>query len=200
MLLGWCVRNLSTLKYTTDRANGIRVSATNCAQIYDLALSQRQESDIKNGGWEFGMKLQTEHVWDAFVLWSLIQQHEVRNDIVKVPHTGDQKHRFTKLMKERNQFMIDNGQDEVAHYCDKCMRTWEDDDGTIREYFCHAESLIFFWNLPCTRQMPDYCIRWHHAWTSLLWGVSLHDTPCEQPGSFLPNTLCTTQHMRCRRL
>ena len=177
------------------------MSATNCAQIYDLALSQRQESDIKNGGWEFGMKLQTEHVWDAFVLWSLIQQHEVRYDIVKVPHTGDQKHRFTKLMEARNQFVIDNGQDEVAHYCDKCMRTWEDDDGTIREYFRHADlGPYFFLDLPAIRQMPGYCIGWHHTWTSLLWGVSLHNSPCEQPGSFLPDTLCTAQCMWCCRL
>ena len=99
------------------------------------------------------MKLQMEHVWDAFVLWSLIQQHEVRYDIVKVPHTGDQKHRFTKLMEARNQFVIDNGQDEVAHYCDKCMRTWEDDDGTIHEYFCHADlgPYFFFFGLTCNK-------------------------------------------------
>jgi hypothetical protein len=36
-------------------------------------------------------------------------------------------------MEERNEWMILFGQDEVPHYCDRCMRVWEDEDGNLRE-------------------------------------------------------------------
>ena len=111
--------------------NGDRVSAKNCAITYDQALSLRQQQDAHEHGWRFGMKLTTEHVWDAFVLWSLLGQHHRRNQIVQVPHTGDQNSRFTSLMQQENDRIIIEGQDEIPHYCNKCMRVWEDDNSKL---------------------------------------------------------------------
>ena len=52
------------------------MSATNNAVAYDRALSyRRQKLDAEPGGWRFGMKLTTEHVWDSFVLWVLLKLH-----------------------------------------------------------------------------------------------------------------------------
>lgn len=110
------------------------MSATNCAQAYDMALSERQEHDLEEGGWKFGKRLTTEHVWDAFVLWSLILQHKEHDEIVEVPHFGEQKTRFIQLMKRRNAFVITDGQEEVPHYCDKCMRVWKSDDGSLHKF------------------------------------------------------------------
>lgn len=111
------------------------MSATNNAVAYDRALSyRRQKLDAEPGGWRFGMKLTTEHVWDSFVLWVLLKLHFRQHRKVIVPHHGLQKDRFTALMKERNNEVINEGQDEIAHYCDKCLRVYEDDDGNLRKW------------------------------------------------------------------
>jgi hypothetical protein len=52
---------------------------------------------------------------------------------VVVPHRGDQKDHFTALMIQRtyNNIII-HGQEEISHYCDKCMRVWVDESGVLR--------------------------------------------------------------------
>ncbi|KAJ7448769.1 hypothetical protein FB451DRAFT_997450, partial [Mycena latifolia] len=45
-------------------------SATNCAKSYDIALSDR--TSLETGGWQFGLKLTPNHIWDVFVLKSLL--------------------------------------------------------------------------------------------------------------------------------
>jgi len=84
--------------------------------------------------WQFGMKLTTDHVWDAFVIWSLLRQHEKKDKIIVAPHHGDQKDRFRALMEERNKEVIECGQEEISHYCDKCMRVWTDEKGNFRMF------------------------------------------------------------------
>ena len=106
--------------------------AGNCKAAYEETyLSQVDFDDAEEGGWRFNMKLRTEHVWDAFIIWTLHRQHEKHNELVVVPHSGEQKDRFTELMRKRNEEVIIEGQDEIGHYCDKCMRVWEDDNGNL---------------------------------------------------------------------
>ena len=81
------------------------------------------------------MRMTTDHVWDAFVIWTLLRQHEKKNRVIIVPHYGDQKNRFTRLMEERNREVIEHGQEEISHYCDKCMRVWKDTNGNLRECY-----------------------------------------------------------------
>jgi len=66
------------------------------------------------------------------LLYGLLQQHERCHEIVVVPHRGDQKDRFTALMIQRNDNIIIHGQEEISHYCDKCMRVWVDENGVLR--------------------------------------------------------------------
>ena len=110
------------------------MSATNNAVAYERALSYQQKLNAEPGGWRFGMKLTTENVWDSFVLWVLLKLHYRQHRNVVVPHHGLQKDRFTALMKERNNEVINEGQDEIAHYCDKCLRVYEDEDGNLRKW------------------------------------------------------------------
>ena len=77
------------------------------------------------------MKLTTEHVWDAFILLSLLEDHRERNMVLTLPHTGKQKDRFTKEMADRNGCIIRKGQPEIAHYCAKCMRTYRGPGGEL---------------------------------------------------------------------
>jgi len=48
----------------------LRTSATNCAHLYNTSLAQEHE---KPAHWSFGFKLTSNHVWDAFVILSLLE-------------------------------------------------------------------------------------------------------------------------------
>ncbi|KAJ7190272.1 hypothetical protein GGX14DRAFT_579985 [Mycena pura] len=119
--------------WTSSMLNGW-MSASNCSRSYDMALSQRDECDFAAGGWQFGCVLTTNHVWDAFIIVTLLDYH-LRNDTcLQVSHDGMQKDRFTAAMQARNDEVIMHGQDVVSHCCDKCLRLWTDPEtGATRE-------------------------------------------------------------------
>ena len=100
--------------------------------MYDMSLSDKQDGLLKDSGWQFGSKLRTEHVWDAFVLISLLRDHEACSWLLEVPHGGMQKDWFTTAMESRNLRIIHEGQDEIDHTCDACTRKFEEvlPDGT----------------------------------------------------------------------
>jgi hypothetical protein len=97
-----------------------RTSATNCARLYNLTLSDT----VPPGDWAFGFTLTTEHVWDGFVILALMDDHHHRSQTLKVPHTGAQKDRFTEALKSRNIRFRVQGQPELRHYCKKCLRVY----------------------------------------------------------------------------
>ncbi|KAF8169148.1 hypothetical protein K438DRAFT_1855748, partial [Mycena galopus ATCC 62051] len=63
------------------------VSATNCACVYNIALSEQQERDFAAGGWQFGCTLSHEQVWDSFVTLMLMDYHNCNGTQLPVPHT-----------------------------------------------------------------------------------------------------------------
>ena len=98
-----------------------------------MSLSDRQNGLLEDSGWQFSSKLRTEHVWDAFVLISLLRDHEARGWLLEVPHGGMQKDWFTTAMEEGNRHIIHESQDEIDHTCDTCTHKFEEvlPDGTI---------------------------------------------------------------------
>lgn len=109
-----------------------RLSATNCAKVYDRSFSQRDTSRLENGGWPWGFKLRAEHVWDGFVILSLLRDRQVNLRRLEVPQTGLQKDRFKAAMQERNLRFVKEGQPEIDHWCRKCTRIFREvnPDGT----------------------------------------------------------------------
>jgi len=63
------------------------------------------------------------------VLLALLEDHQKRHVQLQLPHTGKQKDRFTMAMTARNERIVHDGQLEIKHYCDKCMRTYRTDNG-----------------------------------------------------------------------
>lgn len=95
----------------------------------------------ENDGWQFGAQLTTEHVWDGFVIYALLQDKLRNQQRLQVPHNGSQSDRLTNAMKARNKEIILYGQpDSITHACDKCVRTFEK-DGEIRKHLmcCPSE-------------------------------------------------------------
>ncbi|KAF8219141.1 hypothetical protein L208DRAFT_1342983 [Tricholoma matsutake] len=69
-------------------------SATNCAQLYNLSLSDT----VPPSDWAFGFLVTTEQVWDAFVTLALLEDHQTQSKTLVVPHTGAQKDCFTDVL------------------------------------------------------------------------------------------------------
>ncbi|KAF7297871.1 hypothetical protein HMN09_01007900 [Mycena chlorophos] len=107
-------------------------SATNGARIYDQALSQPENILCEHPDWvSTSFKLRPEHVWDGFIVLCLLEDYQRRGETLRVPHTGDQKDRFTKAMSDRNAHFQFFGQPEWAHYCNKCLRVYKNESGTL---------------------------------------------------------------------
>lgn len=104
-----------------------------------MALSGQEEHDFTAGGWQFGCLLTTDHVWDAFIILTLLDYNERKGTCLQVPQTGDQRNRFKDAMAARNTEVILEGQEGVVdHCCDKCMRRdWMNADGVICKPFFH---------------------------------------------------------------
>jgi hypothetical protein len=105
-----------------------RTLATNGAKIYNMSLSK---VGLQPPSWGFSFQLRTEHVWDAFVILNLLEECEERNEVLQVPHSGDQDKQFTEAMQQHNERFERNGQPEWSHYCEGCMQFWEDEKSVV---------------------------------------------------------------------
>lgn len=104
-------------------------SATNAAHVYHHSLSQLSEPRQSLAQYQ----LRTEHVWDGFVILSLLKDSMSRKFVLEVPHSGEQKDRFTAAMRARNEYIRQFGQPEFLHFCSKCVRRFDRDDGSAGE-------------------------------------------------------------------
>lgn len=105
-----------------------RTSATGCTSTYNDSLASLSTSHGVPfpDDWPFDRKLRVEHVWDAFTLQCLLRDCAQRKTTLELPHTGEQRHRFSQAVRRRNDFIQRTGQPELSHRCNKCVRYWVD--------------------------------------------------------------------------
>lgn len=94
-------------------------SATNCARFYNMALSDNHKPPP---GWKFEFALESDHVWNGFMILSLLEDLSPRKETLSVPHTGLDQDRYKVAMQSRNRRMRLYSQPEIRHYCNKCTR------------------------------------------------------------------------------
>jgi hypothetical protein len=75
------------------------------------------------------LELDSDHVYDGFLILSLLEEHISHHSTLTVPHTGLQKDRFTAAVQARNAQMRLYCQPEIRHYCTKCLRVYYGPDG-----------------------------------------------------------------------
>lgn len=102
----------------------------------------RPTADIFPDNWQFGTTLTGTHVWDAFILQALLEDRIRNSTILQIPHVGNQDERFMAAMQERNERIILEGQDEMPHYCDRCMRVYQNEDGSWSTFLFVFHGLI----------------------------------------------------------
>lgn len=88
--------------------------------------------------WPFSFAVRTEYVWDGFVILGLLQDCLRFDLLLDVPHTGDQRDRFTAAMQERNTRIQQYGLGQTAHHCDRCTRFYDftNEGRGVRESLC----------------------------------------------------------------
>jgi hypothetical protein len=64
---------------------------------------------------------------------SLLEECLERDKVLRVPHSGDHRDRFTSAMRDHNDRFEREGQAEWDHYCEGCMRFWVDDNEVVRK-------------------------------------------------------------------
>ncbi|KAK7683616.1 hypothetical protein QCA50_013454 [Cerrena zonata] len=112
------------------------LSATNCARIYDMSLSN-PHSYILNNKLAFPNHLHTQHgpglpwvslkmrpddILNGFFLYSLLLQKAEQGEYLILPHTAEnQKLRLQPALQERNSRMEGTGQEYWNHACDTCF-------------------------------------------------------------------------------
>ena len=146
------VRLVNYLTVATDNGfNTRRVSASNSAKLYEMALSNHEY--LAQVEWQFVSQLNTDHVWDSIILLALLRDKHTNNSRLEVPHEGKQKDRFTLAMEERNKRIIHEGQpDAVRHACDKCLRIYVDGEGVVR-VSRHCQTKQFLINLHILKEI-----------------------------------------------
>ncbi|KAI0739978.1 hypothetical protein C8Q80DRAFT_1112092 [Daedaleopsis nitida] len=102
-------------------------SATNAAHVYHEVLSLLSGPDRHKACY----KLRPEHVWDGFTALALLRDADERSYAMELPHTGEQRSRFTVAMEARNAHMRCAGQPEFNHWCERCHRRYNEPDGSV---------------------------------------------------------------------
>jgi hypothetical protein len=96
-------------------------SATNCARIYNAALATTTTK--LPADWKFGSTLTSDHVYNGFMIYCLLEDLIARKQTLSVPHkTCQDKDRYLDAIRVRNQRMRLYSQPVVRHYCNKCTR------------------------------------------------------------------------------
>ncbi|KAJ4467726.1 hypothetical protein C8J55DRAFT_438525, partial [Lentinula edodes] len=108
-------------------------SAQSIALIYNLALGKT--STIIPNFSRLTLGVADETIWDTFFLHSLLRHKYHHNDILHLPHGGEQSKRYTSALEARNKLTAGNGQSSWGHACKKCFHVMEDEDGQKKYLF-----------------------------------------------------------------
>jgi len=97
-------------------ANLAWVSAGNNAVTYLHTHDVKNTSRFRST-WPVQPNLTATHVYDAFILLSLLEDTWRRDTVLTVPHGGLQSDRFKVVIQERNARVRLYGQPELRHLC-----------------------------------------------------------------------------------
>ena len=105
-------------------------SATNCARLYNATLSGNNKPPP---GWQFGFTLESDHVWNGFVILCLLEDLRAREQTLVVQHKDiEDKDRYKEAMRVRNRRLRLYSQPELLHYCNKCTRFLDNGKNSLR--------------------------------------------------------------------
>jgi len=99
--------------------------ATNCAWLYNLAIGGQHPLQNTAVPWQFSLSVTSDQVYDGFTILSLLEDCQLRCQILTVPHGGPAKERFKAAVQAWNNCMWLYGQPELRHHCLTCTCFFE---------------------------------------------------------------------------
>jgi hypothetical protein len=141
-------------------------SATNCARFYNSALSGNRKPPP---GWKLGFTLDSDHVWNGFMILSLLEDFSSRKQILSVHHSGLDQDRYKEAIRLRNHRMRLYSQPEIRHYCNKCTR-FTTDGVFFKLSHCQLEYIEVYVVINYYREIQGFCCchRWRYNRASVL--------------------------------
>ncbi|KAF8156137.1 hypothetical protein BJ912DRAFT_1027204 [Pholiota molesta] len=109
-------------------------SAANSAEIYNTCLSKPENQPTD---WPFGFELRGEYIWNTISHLAILEYYAEEGRQLNLPHGSIHQDRLSAVIAERNRRFEEQGQPEWGHYCDKCIRFFNDENGQP-EYFVRA--------------------------------------------------------------
>lgn len=140
----------STVALSFNHSCNSRLSATNCARIYNHTFAHRSAHIFNNPlafpsahhpdpysdlDWQVSLEVRAEDVMNGFLEYSLLLDKAEHNGRLVLPHGGSQKDRLQPALDERNTLTEGTGQENYLHACDLCFIVFTDDDGRICKWF-----------------------------------------------------------------
>jgi hypothetical protein len=120
-------------------------SATNCTRIYNAALATTTTK--LPADWKFGSTLTSDHVYNGFMIYCLLEDLIARKQTLSVPHkTCQDKDRYLDAIRVRNQRMRLYSQPVVRHYCNKCTRFNRDGKFFFFEFYVMSSTHPTYWH------------------------------------------------------
>ncbi|KJA13704.1 hypothetical protein HYPSUDRAFT_72911 [Hypholoma sublateritium FD-334 SS-4] len=102
-------------------------STSNSAEIYNLCLSKPENQPAE---WGFSFDLRSEDIWEAISHLAILEHFKETNRVLIISHGSEQKDRLKEAIQERNTLFMEKGQPERGHYCEKCVRFFDDKTGS----------------------------------------------------------------------
>ena len=124
-----------------------RLSARNCARIYNYALAKPNAHILNNPlaygispsndesvvDWPYSLELQSEEAMNGFFLYSLMLHMAEHNTHLVLSHSSTQNDRLSEALSYRNKVMEGTGQEEWTHACDQCFVVHQGENGQFGE-------------------------------------------------------------------
>ncbi|KAF7354501.1 hypothetical protein MVEN_01139400 [Mycena venus] len=124
------------------------LSGTNCARIYNEALSSPHSNILNNKlafsaiyhnsrhftpeDWSVTRLIRKEDTMNGFFLYSLLLDKAEQGSVLILPHDeASQRDRLQPALAERNSAMEGTGQECYAHACDLCFHIFENENGQL---------------------------------------------------------------------
>ncbi|KAI0689723.1 hypothetical protein C8T65DRAFT_746069 [Cerioporus squamosus] len=105
-------------------------SATNAAEIYNLAERPDELVAELNLDSKLSKHLTTIQAWDAFFTHSLLLHHQEHGTTLELDHNApSHAERLRPALQARNLMMVGPGQEEWSHACDLCCWVHENEEG-----------------------------------------------------------------------
>lgn len=108
-------------------------SGTNCAHFYNISIGKTWLLTMLPARWSLSLDMSTEHVWDSFYLYCLLQDHIQSGTVLEVRHDApSHAERLRPALEARNRRMAGPGQEEWNHACNLCCWVYQDEDGSFK--------------------------------------------------------------------